>query len=68
MATLRDVAEQASVSFSTASRVLNGSKPNHPVSPDVRAAVRQDHHVSTIGSGRQVTRPRRRGPQRSEDT
>ena len=40
MATLRDVAEQASVSVSTASRVLNGSKPNHPVSSDVRAAVR----------------------------
>lgn len=36
MATLRDVAEQASVSVSTASRVLNGSKPDHPVSSDVR--------------------------------
>ncbi len=40
MATLRDVAEQASVSVATASRVLNGSKPNHPVSSEVRAAVR----------------------------
>lgn len=40
MATLRDVADLASVSIATASRVLNGSGPNHPVSTDVQASVR----------------------------
>ncbi|MCM3780767.1 LacI family DNA-binding transcriptional regulator [Microbacterium hydrocarbonoxydans] len=40
MATLRDVAELASVSVATASRVLNGSASNHPVSESVQQAVR----------------------------
>lgn len=40
MATLREIAELASVSVATASRVLNGSAEKHPVSQDVRASVR----------------------------
>ncbi|MDQ0851334.1 LacI family transcriptional regulator [Arthrobacter sp. B3I9] len=40
MATLREVAELASVSVATASRVLNGSAQSHPVSRKVQASVR----------------------------
>ncbi|WP_051389448.1 LacI family DNA-binding transcriptional regulator [Arthrobacter sp. 35W] len=40
MATLREIAELASVSVATASRVLNGSAQHHPVSRDVQASVR----------------------------
>ncbi|WP_255945079.1 LacI family DNA-binding transcriptional regulator [Streptomyces odontomachi] len=40
MATLREVAELASVSVATASRVLNGSTHHHPVSTEIQAAVR----------------------------
>ncbi|NYJ66063.1 LacI family transcriptional regulator [Pseudoclavibacter chungangensis] len=39
MARLRDVADVAGVSVTTASRVLNGADASHPVSPEVRAAV-----------------------------
>ncbi|WP_413798127.1 LacI family DNA-binding transcriptional regulator [Streptomyces iranensis] len=39
MATLRDVAELANVSVTTASRVLNGADESHPVSSGVRASV-----------------------------
>jgi len=39
MATLRDVAELANVSVTTASRVLNGTDQTHPVSPTMRAGV-----------------------------
>ena len=40
MATLRQISELASVSVTTASRVLNGSAGNHPVSADIVTRVR----------------------------
>lgn len=39
MATLREIADRASVSVATASRVLNGSGVGHPVSPAVSEIV-----------------------------